>query len=268
MFDNDGTLWPENPVPFEVAFALATAKAMLASKPELAEKSAYKALASHDVAALTGDHLRLLMELVMDTHAGRTTKEFDQSVADWIAVAKHPKFGRLYSECTYQPMQEVLALLRANGYKTYLVSGGGQEFVRVWAQQVYGVPPEQVIGTVFKTKYELLDEKPTLTILPEIGLIDDKAGKPVAIHHLIGRTPVMCFGNSDGDHEMLQMTTIGRQPSFGLIVHHTDADREYAYDAKPKSSGKLIEALAAAPRRGWVVVDMKRDWKRVFSFSE
>jgi hypothetical protein len=139
--------------------------------------------------------------------------------------------------------------------------------MRVWAQQVYGVPPEQVIGTVFRTTYELKDDRPTLTIQPEIGLIDDKAGKPVAIHHLIGKTPVMCFGNSDGDHEMLQMTTIGRKPSFGLIVHHTDAEREYAYDATPKSSGKLIEALAAAPGRGWIVVDMKNDWKQVFSAS-
>ncbi len=265
VFDNDGTLWPENPIPFEVAFALDTARAAMAKNPALKERPAYKALATGDVAALVDNHLKNLLELLVDTHAGQTTEDFDKSVADWIATAQHPRFKRLYSECTYQPMQEVLVLLRAKGYRTYIVSGGGQEFMRVWAQQVYGVPPEQVIGTVFKTKYELKNDKPTLTILPEIGLIDDKAGKPVAIHHLLGKTPVMCFGNSDGDHEMLQMTTIGRSPSFGLIVHHTDSDREYAYDAKPKSSGKLIEALAAAPKRGWVVVDMKNDWKQVFS---
>jgi phosphoserine phosphatase len=268
VFDNDGTLWPENPLPFEVAFALDEAKAMLAAKPKLLEQPAYQALAGRDIAALTDNHLKLLLQLVMETHTGRTTAEFEQSVAAWIATAQHPRFGKLYSECTYQPMQEVLKLLRTHGYRTYIVSGGGQEFMRVWAQQVYDVPPEQVIGSVLKTKYELLNDQPTLTIVPELALLDDKAGKPVAIHHLIGRTPVMCFGNSDGDHEMLQMTTIGRQPSFGLIVHHTDADREYAYDAQPKSSGKLIEALAAAPQRGWIVVDMQRDWNRVFSFAQ
>jgi hypothetical protein len=265
VFDNDGTLWPENPVPFEVAFSLETAKAMMAKKPELAQKPAYKALAGGDLKALTDDNLKLLLELVVATHAGQTTDQFDKAVADWIATAKHPRFGRLYSECTYQPMQEVLRLLRTNGYKTFIVSGGGQDFMRVWAEEVYGIPPEQVIGSVFKTKYELKDDRPTLTILPEIGLIDDKAGKPVGIRHFIGRIPTMCFGNSDGDHQMLQFTTIGRKPSFGLIVHHTDAEREYAYDATPKSSGKLVEALAAAPKRGWIVVDMKKDWNRMFA---
>jgi phosphoserine phosphatase len=267
VFDNDGTLWPENPLPFEVAYSLDIANAMIEKKPELKEKAAYKALASGDVAALADDHLKLLMQLILDTHAGMTTDEFNKSVADWIAAAKHPRFKRLYSECTYQPMQEVLKLLRANGYKTFIVSGGGQDFMRVWAQKVYGVPSEQVIGTVFKTKYELKDDKPTLTILPEIALNDDKGGKPVGIHTFIGKTPTMCFGNSDGDWQMLQMTTIGRKPSFGLIVHHTDAEREYAYDAHPKSSGKLVEALVAAPKRGWTVVDMKKDWNKVFAFD-
>jgi phosphoserine phosphatase len=268
VFDNDGTLWPENPVPFEVAFSLDTAKFMMEKKPELKEKPAYKALANGDIAALKDNHLKLLLQLVVDTHAGQTTEQFNKTVADWIATAKHPRFGRLYSTCTYHPMQEVLRHLRANDYKTYIVSGGGQDFMRVWAEKVYGIPPEQVVGSVFKTKYELKDDKPTLTILPEIALIDDKAGKPVAIHTFIGKTPVMCFGNSDGDQEMLELTTIGRKPSFGLIVHHTDAEREYAYDAKPKSSGKLVEALAAAPKRGWVIVDMKNDWANVFSVSK
>lgn len=267
VFDNDGTLWPEDPLPFALAFSFDTAKAMLAARPELAEKPAYKALEKHDVAALTENHLKLLMELVVATHAGQTTEQFDKAVADWIAKAKHPRFDRLYADCTYLPMQEVLKLLRASGYQTFIVSGGGQDFMRVWSQKIYGIPPQQVIGSVLRTKYELLNDKPTLTILPEIALIDDKAGKPTGIHAFIGKRPVMCFGNSDGDHQMLQYTTIGRQPSFGLLVHHTDAEREYAYDAHPKSSGKLVEALEAAPQRGWIVVDMKKDWKKVFSWE-
>ena len=260
VFDNDGTLWPENPVPFEVAFALDTARAAMAIKPELKETPAYRALASGDIAALVANHLEHLLRLILDTHSGQTTEEFADSVARWFATARHPRFDRPYSDCTYQPMREVLRLLRNHGYNTYIVSGGSQDFMRVWARKVYGIPPQRVIGTVFKTVYELKDDRPTLTILPEIALNDDKAGKPVAIHHMIGRRPVMCFGNSDGDHEMLQFTTVGRQPSFGLIVHHTDAEREYAYDSKPGSGGRLVEALAAAPGRGWVVVDMKRDW--------
>ena len=265
VFDNDGTLWPENPLPFEIAFTLDAAKNRLAKQPELKNSPAYQALMSGDVAALADDHLKLLKQLIVDTHAGQTTDEFYRAVADWTAKAEHPRFKRRYIDCTYQPMQEVLKHLRANGYKTYIVSGGTADFMRVWAMHVYGIPPEQVIGTVLKTKYELLNERPTLTVLPEVALIDDRDGKPVGIHQFIGRRTVMCFGNSDGDHEMLQWTTIGRKPSFGLIVHHTDAEREYAYDAHPKSSGKLIAALAAAPQRGWSVVDMKRDWKRVFA---
>lgn len=264
VFDNDGTLWPENPLPFELAYTFDAAKLRLEKKPELKDSPAYKALVEHDVAKLVEDHHKLLMQLVVDTHAGMTTDEFHKSVADWFATAKHPKYKRLYSDLTYLPMQEVLKHLRANGYKTFIVSGGSADFMRVWAEKVYGIPPEQVVGTTFKTKYELKDDKPTLHVLPELALNDDKGGKPVGIHSFIGRRPVMCFGNSDGDHEMLQWTTVGRKPSFGLIVHHTDADREYAYDAKPKSSGKLIEALAAAPKRGWTVVDMKADWKAVF----
>ncbi len=265
MFDNDGTLWPENPLPFELAFTFDVAKARIKQKPELAETPAYKALVEHDIAGLTDNKMKLLIQLVADTHTGQTTEQFDKAVADWIATAKHPKFDRLYSECTFLPMQEVLNLLRAHGYTPYIVSGGGADFMRVWAMKVYGIPPENIVGTVFKTKYELQNDVPTITILPELALNDDKAGKPIAIHSFIGRRPVMCFGNSDGDHEMLQWTTIGRKPTFGLIVHHTDAEREYAYDAKPKSSGKLIEALAVAPKRGWAVVDMKKDWKVVFS---
>lgn len=264
VFDNDGTLWPENPLPFELAFSFDAAKARMEKKPELKETPAYKAVAERDVHQLAADNHKLLRQLIVDTHAGQTTDEFHKAVAEWIATAKHPRFKRLYSECTFLPMQEVLKFLRANGYKTFIVSGGSADFMRVWAEKVYGIPPEQVVGTAFKTKYELKDNVPTITVLPELALLDDKSGKPVGIHQFIGRRPVMCFGNSDGDHEMLQWTTVGRKPSFGLIVHHTDAEREYAYDAKPKSSGKLIEALEAAPKRGWTVVDMKNDWKQIF----
>lgn len=265
VFDNDGTLWPENPVPFELAFTFDMAKARIGKQPELKDEPAYKALVAGDIAQLTEDNMKLLRQLIVDTHSGQTTEEFHQAVTAWIATARHPRFKRKYQDCTFLPMQEVLAYLRANGYRTHIVSGGSANFMRPWAEQVYGIPPGQVIGTVFKTKYELKDDKPTLTILPELALVDDKAGKPVGIHAFIGRRPVMCFGNSDGDHQMLQWTTIGRKTSFGLIVHHTDGDREYAYDAKPKSSGKLIEALQAAPQRGWTVVDMQKDWKVVFA---
>lgn len=265
VFDNDGTLWPENPLPFEVAFSLELAKARLAAKPELKDSPAYKALAEGDVAALARNQYAHLIQLILDTRGEQTIEAFNKSVENWLATAKHPRFKRPYDACTYQPMQEVLRLLRAHGYKTYIVSGGSQDFMRVWAQRVYGIPPEQVIGTVFKTKYELIDDKPTLTIQPSLALLDDKAAKPVAIHHVIGKVPVICFGNSDGDHAMLQYTTIGRKPALGVIIHHTDAEREYAYDANPKSSGKLVEALAAAPKRGWLVVDMKRDWKTMFA---
>ncbi|MGE3407351.1 MAG: HAD family hydrolase [Pirellulales bacterium] len=265
VFDNDGTLWPENPMPFEVAFSLDQAKKLLAERSELKEQPAYKAVAAGDVTALTADHLKLLRQIVVDTHSGQTAGEFSHAVKDWFSTARHPRFKRPYADCTYLPMQEVLSYLRANGYKTYIVSGGSADFMRVFAEKTYGIPPEQVIGTVFKTKYELVGDKPTITILPELAHFDDKAGKPVAIYHFIGRQPVMCFGNSDGDHEMLQYTTIGEARRFGLLVHHTDEKREYAYDSHPKSSGKLVEALAAAKERGWIVVNMQADWKQVFT---
>lgn len=265
VFDNDGTLWPENPLPFELAYTFDAAKARAAANPALKDSPAYVALLKGDLGSLLKDNLALLKKLVVETHAGMTTDEFRESVSAWIATAKHPRFDRLYRDCTYLPMQEVLTYLRAHGYKTFIVSGGTTDFMRAWALDVYGIPTEQVVGTTFKSKYELIDGKPTITILPELALNDDKSGKPVGIHAFIGQRPVMCFGNSDGDHEMLQWTTIDRTPSFGLIVHHTDGEREYAYDAHPKSSGKLVEALEASAKQGWIVVDMKQDWKQVFS---
>jgi hypothetical protein len=199
----------------------------------------------------------------MATHAGMTIDEFAQVVKDWLATAKHPRFNRPYTELVYQPMLELLTYLRANGFKTFIVSGGGIEFMRPWTEKVYGIPPEQVIGSSIKTKFELRDGKPVLVRLPEINFIDDKAGKPVGIQMHIGRRPIAAFGNSDGDLQMLQWTTAGPGPRFGLIVHHTDADHEYAYD-RQTPIGRLDKALDQAKAQGWTVVDMKKDWKRVF----
>ena len=212
-----------------------------------------------------GEHA--LMELFAATHTGMTTDEFAQIVKDWIATAKHPTTGKRFLDMTYQPMLEVLAYLRANGFKTYIVSGGGIEFMRPWTEKVYGIPPEQVVGSSIKVKFELRDGKPVLIRLPEIDFIDDKAGKPVGIHKFIGRRPIAAFGNSDGDLQMLQWTTGGAGRRFGLIVHHTDGDREWAYD-RQSSIGRLDKALDEARAKGWTVVDMKREWKAVFPFEK
>jgi phosphoserine phosphatase len=266
VFDNDGTLWPENPVPFQLAYVLDELKRRAARDPILAADEMVKAALAGDVAKLmAGEHHNGLMRIMALTHAGMTTDEFRANVEAWLATAKHPKYGMTYDQLTYQPMQEVLIYLRANGFKTFIVSGGGADFMRVWAERVYGIPPEQVVGSTAQTKFELRDSGPVLVKTLEHLFVDDKAGKPVGIHQFIGRRSIACFGNSDGDQAMLQYTTIKNpRPSFGLIVHHTDAEREYAYDAKPKSSGKLVEALKEAPGRGWTVVNMKDDWKTIF----
>ncbi len=211
-----------------------------------------------------GEHA--LAEMVMATHAGTTTEEFEKIVADWIATAKHPKTGRLYTEMVYQPMLELLAYLRANGFKTFIVSGGGIEFMRPWAERVYGIPPEQVVGSSIQTKFELRNGKPVLVRLPEINFVDDKAGKPVGIQMHIGRRPIAAFGNSDGDLQMLQWTAAGSGSRFCLYVHHTDADREWAYD-RQSSIGRLDKGLDEAQAKGWTVVDMKTDWKRIYPFD-
>jgi len=269
VFDNDGTLWPEDPIPFQLAFALDCLRQQILTNPKLKDDRFVKAALNSDAATLLADHDKGLFHILGLTHAGMTTVAFDQQVNDWLKSARHPRFGRRYDECVYQPMLEVLALLRQNGFKSFIVSGGGADFMRVWSERVYGIPPEQVVGSNARTKFEFRDGKPVLVKTIEHVFVDDKAGKPVAIHLFIGRRPVMCFGNSDGDKEMLEYTTIGNPlPGFGLIVHHTDAEREYAYDAHPRSSGKLVEALAEAPQRGWTVVDMKKDWKRVFGFEK
>lgn len=265
VFDNDGTLWPENPLPFEVAFTLDRIKMDAAKHPEWKTQQPYKAVLDNDHAALAAQGIKGVMELVTVTHSGMTTDEFRDSVREWMKTAKHPRFDRPYTDLAYQPMLEVLRYLRKSGFKTFIVSGGTSQFMRVFTKEVYGIPPEQVVGTLFKVKFEMRNGKPVLNLLPDMVFFDDKEAKPAGIQQLIGRRPLAAFGNSDGDWQMLQLTTIDRAPSFGLIVHHTDAEREYAYDAHPKSSGKLVEALKEAPERGWTVVDMKRDWKTIFS---
>jgi hypothetical protein len=262
-FDNDGTLWVEQPMYTQLAFALDRVKALAPQHPEWKEKQPFKAALEGDLKGIAAAGQKGIIELVVATHAGMTTEEFESIVKNWLATARHPRFQRPYTECVYQPMLELLAYLSSNGFKNYIVSGGGLEFLRPWTKKVYGMPPEQVIGSTIKAKYELHDGKPVLVRLPEIDFIDDYAGKPVGINQFVGRRPVMAFGNSDGDFEMLEWTTTVKGPRFGLIVHHTDGEREYAYD-RDSHFGRLDKALDAASRNGWVVVDMKKAWKRVF----
>ena len=266
VHDNDGTLWPENPLPFQATFAIDELNRRVLAEPGLAADPMVQAALSGDFAKLlAGQHLDGLMQVAALTHAGMTTDAFRNAVETWLATAKHPRFGRPYDELTYQPMQELLRHLRANGFKNFIVSGGGADFMRVWVERVYGIPPEQVVGSTTRPTFELRNSGPVLTKTLDYLFVNDKEGKPVAIHQFIGRRPVICCGNSDGDHAMLQYTTINNpRPSFGLIVHHTDNEREYAYDAETKSTGKLVEALKEATKRGWFVVDMQQDWKTVF----
>jgi phosphoglycolate phosphatase-like HAD superfamily hydrolase len=266
VFDNDGCLWPENPMPFQVAFAIDELKRRIVSEPELAEEPMVQAALSGDFGKLlAGEHFDGLMQILAITHAGMTADEFGAAVQNWLQTARHPRFKRPYDELTYQPMQELLSLLRANSFKNFIVSGGGADFMRVWVERVYGIPPEQVVGSTARTKYELRDSGPVLIKTLDYLFVNDKQGKPVGIHQFIGRRPILCCGNSDGDQAMLQYTSINNPlPNFGLIIHHTDAEREYAYDAETKSTGKLVEALKEAPSRGWIVVDMQQDWNAVF----
>jgi phosphoglycolate phosphatase-like HAD superfamily hydrolase len=265
VFDNDGTLWSEMPFYFQFAFALDRMKAMAPQHPEWKDNPLYAAVLADDMKTVAAGGIKGLLELAAITHAGMTTDEFSKIVADWIASARHPKFNRPYTDVIYQPMLELLAYLRANGFKTFIVSGGGVEFMRVFAEKVYGIPPEQVIGSSIVTKFEMVAGVPVLTRLPEPNFMDDNVGKPVSINMHIGRRPIAAFGNSDGDLQMLQWTTASTGPRFGLLVHHTDPVREYAYEAS--SMGKLDVALTEAAARGWTVVDMKNDWNRVFAFE-
>jgi phosphoserine phosphatase len=248
----------------QLAFALDRVKALAPQHPEWKTEQPFKAVLENDHKALAALGLEGAVKIVMATHAGTSTDEFAGIVRDWMQTARHPRFDRLYTDLAYQPMLELLAYLRANGFKTFIVSGGGIEFMRPWTEAVYGVPPEQVIGSAIKTKLEMRDGKPVLVRLPEVAFIDDKAGKPVGINTHIGRRPIAAFGNSDGDLDMLQWTTSAPGRRLGLIVRHDDADREYAYD-RDSHVGRLDRALDMAPAEGWIVASMKSDWKVVFS---
>jgi len=263
VFDNDGTLWAEQPVYFQVLFALDRVKALAPQHPEWKQKEPFKSLLSTPKEQQVAVTEKELMEIVMATHAGMTTEEFEAVVREWITTAKHPVTGKRYTEMAYQPMLELLAYLRANGFKTFIVSGGGIEFMRPWAERVYGIPPEQVVGSSIKTKYEVRDGNPVLVRLPELNFLDDKEGKPIGIHQHIGRRPLMAFGNSDGDFQMLEWTTTGSGARFGMLIHHTDAGREWAYD-RNSQVGRLNKGLDEASKRGWTIVDMKQDWNSIF----
>ena len=267
VFDNDGTLWAEQPMYVQLLFALDRVKTLAPQHPEWKDKEPFASLLKGDMkeALAGGEHA--ILEIIMATHAGNTTDEFSQTVKDWLATAKHPKTGRPYTDMVYQPMLELLEYLRINGFKTYIVSGGGIEFMRPWSERVYGIPPEQVIGSSIVTKFEFRDGIPVLVRLPELNFFDDKEGKPVAINQHIGRRPIAAFGNSDGDLQMLQWTTAGAGARFALYVHHTDGEREWAYDRK-SSIGRLDKGLDEARQKGWTVVDMKQDWKVIFPFEK
>lgn len=264
VFDNDGTLWVEQPMYTQLAFALDRVKALAPQHPEWKTEQPFKAVLENDHKALAAGGIEAAVKIVMATHAGMTTDEFAGIVGDWMETARHPRFGRPYSDLAYQPMLELLAYLRANGFKTFIVSGGGIEFMRPWTEEVYGVPPEQVVGSGIKTRFEMRGGEPVLVRLPEVFFIDDKAGKPVGINTHIGRRPIAAFGNSDGDLEMLQWTTSAPGRRFGLIVRHDDAEREYAYD-RDSHVGRLDKALDLAPAEGWTVASMKADWKAMFA---
>jgi hypothetical protein len=265
-FDNDGTLWAEQPTYFQLAFALDRVKALAPQHPEWKKKQPFKALLEGDKKTFATGGEKALLEVLAVSHTGMTTEEFDTIVKDWLATAKHPRFKRPYTELVYQPMLQLLDYLRANGFKTFIVSGGGVEFMRAWVEEVYGIPPEQVVGSMGKQKFELRGGKPVIVKLPAVDFIDDKEGKPIGIQKFIGRRPIFAFGNSDGDQQMLQWTASGGGPRFMGLVHHTDAEREWAYD-RTSHIGKLDKALDEANAKGWTVVDMKRDWKRVFPFE-
>ena len=267
VFDNDGTLWSEQPAYFQLLFALDRVKALAPKHPEWKTEQPFRAALEGDMEALAASGVKGIVELVMATHAGNTTDEFQRIVREWVTTARHPRFQRPYTDLVYQPMLELLSYLRANGFKTFIVSGGGIEFMRPWTEEVYGIPPEQVVGSSIRTKFEMRDGGPVIVRLPEVDFIDDKAGKPVGIHKFIGRRPLAAFGNSDGDLQMLQWTAAGDGPRFCLLVRHTDAQREWAYD-RTSHVGRLDKALDEAKAGGWTVVDMKKDWKRVFPFEK
>ncbi len=266
-FDNDGTLWAEQPMYFQFLFALDRVKVLAPGHPEWKEKEPFASLLKGDIKGVLAGGEKAVTELIVATHTGITTTEFEQAVKDWIAGAKHPKTGKLYTEMVYQPMIELLTYLRAKGFKTFIVSGGGIEFMRPWTETVYGIPPEQVIGSSIRTKYEMRDGKPVLVRLKEVNFIDDKEEKPVGINLHIGRRPIAAFGNSDGDRQMLEWTQHGGGVRLMMLVHHDDAGREWAYGAESKIGTFSEVLMTQAQKSGWIVISMKNDWKVVFPFE-
>jgi len=263
VFDNDGTLWAEQPIYFQLQFALDRINSMAPEHPEWEYTQPFKSVLEGDMATVLASGMHGLLEIVMASHAGMTTSEFEQIVKDWINSARHPKTNKLYKEMVYKPMLELLVYLRANGFKTYIVSGGGIEFMRPWTEEVYGIPPEQVIGSSIKVRYKMRGDNPILVRLPEIDFNDDKEGKPIGIHKFIGKRPVLAFGNSDGDHQMLQWTDANTKKSLKALIHHTDRVREWAYD-RASSIGHLDKALDEAIEKNWLIVDMKEDWGKIY----
>jgi phosphoglycolate phosphatase-like HAD superfamily hydrolase len=266
-FDNDGTLWSEQPMYFQIAFAVDRLKVLAAADPAIAENATVKAVLSGDRAQLAAIGEKGLLEIVAMTHAGMSVDDFTAIVRAWLASARHPRFDRPYTDLVYQPMLELLAYLRERGFKTFIVSGGGIDFMRPWAPAAYGIPPEQIVGSSGKTQWQLVGDRPSIMKLPEVDFIDDGPGKPLGIERFIGRRPVFAAGNSDGDLQMLQWTTLDSGPRFALIVHHTDAVREWVYD-RDSVVGRLDKALDEAPKRGWLLVDMKNDWKVIYPFEK
>ena len=267
VFDNDGTLWSEQPIYVQFAFMFDQLRAAAPKHPEWQSNPAFKALVAQDKKALAEIGQKPVLELLATANSGMTVGEYDQSIRNWLKSARHPQLKRGYTELVYLPMQELLTYLRANGFKTFIVSGGSVEFMRPWAEQAYGIPPEQIIGSQQDVKFEMRDGKPVLTRAPKIAFVDDGPGKPVGIYRQLGRRPIAAFGNSDGDLQMLQVTADGPGQRLALIVHHDDAEREFAYD-RASHIGKLDKAWDEAKARNWVVVSMKSDWKRIFSFDK
>jgi hypothetical protein len=263
VFDNDGTLWSEQPMYVQLAFALDRVKAMAPDHPEWKDAEPFKSVIAGNMEGVVASGKKGLAQIIAATHAGMSTEEFAQIASDWIATAKHPKTGKLYTQMIYQPMLELIDYLKANQFEVFIVSGGGIEFMRPWTHQVYGIPPQNVVGSSIKTKYEVQDGKPVIMRLPELNFVDDKDGKPLGINNHIGKRPIAAFGNSDGDFEMLQWTTSGEGRRFGLLVHHDDAEREVAYD-RDSHFGKLDKGLEDGPKLGWTIVSMKNDWKQIF----
>lgn len=266
VFDNDGTLWCEQPAYFQLLFALDRVKAMAPDHPEWRTTEPYRSVLAGDHQALAAQGEKALLEIVAATHAGMTTDAFTDLARRWVTTAEHPTLKRPYIQCIYQPQVELLAYLRAHGFKTFIVSGGGIDFMRPWTEAAYGIPPEQVVGSSAKSKYEVRDGRGVVVKQPQINFIDDKDGKPVGIVEYIGRHPILAVGNSDGDFQMLEYTTTNGKPRLGVLIHHDDADREFAYD-RDSHIGRLARGLDEAARRGWLVVSMKRDWKTVFPES-